>query len=167
MTTGRRRRCGWLDLVVVRYSNILNGFTSIALTKLDILDTFEEIKIGVAYKLNGNPLDTFPADLKTLAEVEVEYITLPGWKTDISNCRTFDSLPVNAQNYVRKIEELGQVKGKEREREREKKQNRNKTRGKFIYFNFSNHFIYSIYNYIYLYTYHTHIHSSMDWCWTG
>lgn len=110
VTTGRRRRCGWLDLVVVRYSNILNGFTSIALTKLDILDTFEEIKIGVAYKLNGNPLDTFPADLKTLAEVEVEYITLPGWKTDISNCRTFDSLPVNAQNYVRKIEELGQVK---------------------------------------------------------
>ncbi|NXE22309.1 PURA2 synthetase, partial [Ardeotis kori] len=108
VTTGRKRRCGWLDLVLLRYAYMINGFTALALTKLDILDVFPEIKIGVAYKLDGEIIPHFPANQEVLNKVEVQYETLPGWDTDISNARTFDELPVNAQNYVRFIEmELG------------------------------------------------------------
>ncbi|NWH90034.1 PURA2 synthetase, partial [Aegithalos caudatus] len=108
VTTGRKRRCGWLDLVSLRYVYMINGFTALALTKLDILDVFPEIKIGVAYKLDGEIIPHFPANHEVLNKVEVQYETLPGWVTDISNARTFDELPVNAQNYVRFIEmELG------------------------------------------------------------
>eukprot|EP00127_Corallochytrium_limacisporum_P003814 Clim_evm28s153 gene=Clim_evmTU28s153 len=106
VTTGRRRRCGWLDLVVVNYTSMVNGYTAIMLTKLDVLDSFEDIKIGVAYKLDGRNLESFPADLDLLAKVDVEYITLPGWKTSTQECRTWDSLPPNAKAYVKKIEEL-------------------------------------------------------------
>ncbi|RKP06966.1 Adenylosuccinate synthetase [Thamnocephalis sphaerospora] len=106
VTTGRRRRCGWLDMVVVRYSTMINGYTSINLTKLDVLDQLEEIKIAVAYHLNGTRLASFPADLHELEKVEVEYETLPGWKQDISACRTFESLPENARRYVLRIEQL-------------------------------------------------------------
>uniref|UniRef100_A0A8C9FML0 Adenylosuccinate synthetase n=1 Tax=Pavo cristatus TaxID=9049 RepID=A0A8C9FML0_PAVCR len=112
VTTGRKRRCGWLDLVQLRYAYMINGFTALALTKLDILDVFPEIKVGVAYKLEGEVIPHFPANHEVLSKVEVKYETLPGWDTDISNARTFDELPVNAQNYVRFIEmELG-VPGK-------------------------------------------------------
>ncbi len=83
-TTGRKRRCGWLDLVVLKYSHMINGYTSLNLTKLDVLDQLEEIKIGVAYNYNGVVLDSFPADLSILSQVEVVYETLPGWKADIS-----------------------------------------------------------------------------------
>ena len=108
VTTGRKRRCGWLDLVQLRYAYMINGFTALALTKLDILDVFPEIKVGVAYKLDGEVIPHFPANHEVLSKVEVKYETLPGWDTDISNARTFDELPVNAQNYVRFIEmELG------------------------------------------------------------
>ncbi|NXW19708.1 PURA2 synthetase, partial [Circaetus pectoralis] len=108
VTTGRKRRCGWLDLVLLRYAYMINGFTALALTKLDILDVFPEIKVGVAYKLDGEIIPHFPANQEVLNKVEVQYETLPGWDTDISNARTFDELPVNAQNYVRFIEmELG------------------------------------------------------------
>ncbi|NWV33711.1 PURA2 synthetase, partial [Grantiella picta] len=108
VTTGRKRRCGWLDLVSLRYVYMINGFTALALTKLDILDVFPEIKVGVAYKLDGEIIPHFPANHEVLNKVEVQYETLPGWVTDISNARTFDELPVNAQNYVRFIEmELG------------------------------------------------------------
>ncbi|XP_004344412.1 adenylosuccinate synthetase isozyme 2 [Capsaspora owczarzaki ATCC 30864] len=110
VTTGRKRRCGWLDLVVVKYAHMINAFDGIALTKLDILDSFETIKIGVAYKHKGALLDAFPGNLAVLGEVEVEYIEMPGWKCDISGVRQFSALPVNAQNYVRKIEELSGVK---------------------------------------------------------
>uniref|UniRef100_A0A8C4VG47 Adenylosuccinate synthetase n=1 Tax=Falco tinnunculus TaxID=100819 RepID=A0A8C4VG47_FALTI len=108
VTTGRKRRCGWLDLVLLRYAYMINGFTALALTKLDILDVFPEIKVGVAYKLDGEIIPHFPANQEVLNKVEVQYETLPGWDTDISNARTFNELPVNAQNYVRFIEmELG------------------------------------------------------------
>lgn len=106
VTTGRPRRCGWLDLVMLKYSTMINGFTSIALTKLDILDEFDEVKIGMAYSIDGKKIDYFPASQSALAKVEVEYITLPGWKQSTTGARSFDSLPENARNYVLKIEEL-------------------------------------------------------------
>eukprot|EP00794_Sanderia_malayensis_P020014 gene20014-21975_t len=105
-TTGRPRRCGWLDLVVVKYAHMLNGFTSIALTKLDVLDDLDELKIGVAYKRNGECLPSFPANMDMLAEVEVEYITLPGWKKAIKDARKFEELPTNAQDYVKKVQDV-------------------------------------------------------------
>ncbi|KAJ3414707.1 hypothetical protein HDV05_006144 [Chytridiales sp. JEL 0842] len=106
VTTGRKRRCGWLDVVVLRHSNLVNGYTSLNITKLDILDQLPEIKIGVAYTHNGVTFENFPADLGVLAESKVVYETLPGWMTDISKCRTFEELPVNAQKYVKRVEEL-------------------------------------------------------------
>ncbi|CAG8480115.1 5027_t:CDS:10 [Ambispora leptoticha] len=104
-TTGRKRRCGWLDLVVLKYSTLINGYTSINLTKLDVLTNLPEIKIATAYLLNGKPLESFPADLDELENIDVCYETLPGWETDISKCRHFKDLPINAQRYVKKIEE--------------------------------------------------------------
>jgi adenylosuccinate synthase len=104
VTTGRKRRCGWLDLVVVKYSHMINHFTSLALMKLDILDTFDEIKVGVDYKLAGKSLPSFPADQSILKNVDVEYMTFPGWKQSIEHCSAFEELPVNAQYYVKTIE---------------------------------------------------------------
>ncbi|KAI9190145.1 Adenylosuccinate synthase [Blastocladiella emersonii ATCC 22665] len=108
VTTGRKRRCGWLDMVVLNYSHAINGYTSINLTKLDVLDQLPEVKIGVKYTHTptGEVLDSFPADLKFLSECEVTYETFPGWMTDITKVRKWDDLPVNAQKYVRRIEEL-------------------------------------------------------------
>ncbi|MES1908154.1 MAG: hypothetical protein MHM6MM_001139 [Cercozoa sp. M6MM] len=107
-TTGRPRRCGWLDLPVLHYSALVNGYSSINLTKLDVLDECEHVKIAVSYSLDGRTLTRgeIPAELDDLARVEVEYETLPGWKTNISNCNSFDELPVNAQRYVTRVEEL-------------------------------------------------------------
>ncbi|OBZ89767.1 Adenylosuccinate synthetase [Choanephora cucurbitarum] len=104
VTTGRKRRCGWLDLVVVKYSTMINGYTSYNLTKLDILDQLPTIKVAVAYHLDGKRLETFPADLGLLEKVEVEYAELPGWMTDISKCKKFEDLPENAQKYIAFIE---------------------------------------------------------------
>uniref|UniRef100_A0A8C1YRU7 Adenylosuccinate synthetase n=1 Tax=Cyprinus carpio TaxID=7962 RepID=A0A8C1YRU7_CYPCA len=105
VTTGRKRRCGWLDLVLIKYAHMINGFTAIALTKLDILDVLPEIKVGVAYKVDGEIIPHFPANQEVLQKVEVQYETLPGWKTDTSAARTFDELPENAQKYVCYIED--------------------------------------------------------------
>ncbi|SJL12314.1 probable Adenylosuccinate synthetase 1 [Armillaria ostoyae] len=104
VTTGRRRRCGWLDLVVMKHSCLINGYDSLNLTKLDILDDLPEIKVGVKYSVNGNPLEGFPADLELLANVEVEYVTLSGWKTSITSATTYESLPENCKKYVEFIE---------------------------------------------------------------
>uniref|UniRef100_A0AAY4CK87 Adenylosuccinate synthetase isozyme 1 n=1 Tax=Denticeps clupeoides TaxID=299321 RepID=A0AAY4CK87_9TELE len=104
VTTGRKRRCGWLDLVILRYAQMINGFTAIALTKLDILDVLEEIKVGVAYKLNGKRIPHFPANMEVLNKVEVEYETFPGWMTDTSAARKWSDLPPKAQNYIRFVE---------------------------------------------------------------
>jgi len=106
VTTGRPRRCGWFDAVIARYSSMINGFTSVVLTKLDILDTIEEIKIGISYKLDGKELKYMPAAQSQLQRVEVEYVTMPGWKTSIAHTKSFPDLPPNAQAYIRKIEEL-------------------------------------------------------------
>ncbi|KAG8979798.1 hypothetical protein FRB90_007958 [Tulasnella sp. 427] len=104
-TTGRRRRCGWLDLVVLRHSMLINGYDSFNLTKLDVLDALPEIKVGVAYEIDGKALDGFPADLDVLAKATVQYTTLPGWQTPITGCKSFEELPPNCQDYVRFIEE--------------------------------------------------------------
>ncbi|KAI1886408.1 hypothetical protein AGOR_G00213710 [Albula goreensis] len=105
VTTGRKRRCGWLDLVLLRYAHMINGFTALALTKLDILDVLPEIKVGVAYSVEGEPIPHFPANQEVLNRVEVQYETLPGWSSDTSAARTFQELPQNAQSYVRYIEQ--------------------------------------------------------------
>lgn len=111
VTTGRKRRCGWLDLVVLKYTNMINGYTSLALTKLDILDQLKEIKVAVSYSYNGQKLDSFPSSMHVLEKVEVEYLTFEGWMTNISECRTFESLPENARKYVKFIEEFLEVPG--------------------------------------------------------
>lgn len=104
VTTGRKRRCGWLDLVVVKHSHEVNDYTSINLTKLDVLDDFSEIKIATAYKVGGQVIDYFPANLQQLAAVEVIYETMPGWKTPTTKTKTFQDLPENAQAYIKRIE---------------------------------------------------------------
>lgn len=109
-TTGRRRRCGWLDLVVLKHSTLINGYTSFNLTKLDVLDQLSELKIGTAYEVDGKELDYFPADLELVARVQVKYVTLPGWKTSIEACRTWDALPKAAKEYVDFIEKFTGVK---------------------------------------------------------
>jgi adenylosuccinate synthase len=106
VTTGRKRRCGWLDLVVLKYSTMINGYTSINITKLDVLDGFKEIKVGIAYKLNGKTLTSFPEDLHELAKVEVEYETLKGWEQDITKVKSYDDLPENAKLYLEYIEKF-------------------------------------------------------------
>uniref|UniRef100_A0AAY4ALF6 Adenylosuccinate synthetase n=1 Tax=Denticeps clupeoides TaxID=299321 RepID=A0AAY4ALF6_9TELE len=111
VTTGRRRRCGWLDLVLVRYAHMVNGFSAIALTKLDILDTLSEIKVGIGYTVDGKPLPSFPANMDVLTRVSVEYDTLPGWGCSTEGVRSFDELPPQAQGYVRFIEKFLQVPG--------------------------------------------------------
>jgi len=105
VTTGRRRRCGWLDLVVLRHSCLINGYDTLNLTKLDVLDGLDEINIGVAYVVDGHALPAFPADLDILAKVDVEYITVPGWKTRISALRKYEDLPEKCRAYVETIEE--------------------------------------------------------------
>jgi adenylosuccinate synthase len=112
VTTGRRRRCGWLDLVLLRYSHAVNHYTALNLTKLDVLDDFDEIKVAVAYKLpDGTRLDgSYPADAAVLEKLEVEYISLPGWKSNTMGVTKYDDLPANARAYVEYIErEMGGV----------------------------------------------------------
>jgi len=105
-TTGRPRRCGWFDVVAARYAMRINGFSAINLTKVDVLNELSELKIGVAYKCGGNRLTEFPADLSLLENCEIEYITLAGWESDISNARSFAELPENCKNYIQEIEKL-------------------------------------------------------------
>ncbi|KAG8410913.1 Adenylosuccinate synthase [Metarhizium acridum] len=109
-STGRRRRCGWLDLVVVNYSNSINYYTSLNLTKLDVLDTFETIKIAIAYKIDGEELDSYPADLDILNRAEVVYHEMPGWQRPTTNARTYYDLPKAARDYVEYIEKFVGVK---------------------------------------------------------
>ena len=85
---------------------MINGFTALNLSKLDVLDDLDEIKIAVCYKLDGKNLDSFPALLEDLERVEVEYETVPGWKTSFKEVRTWDALPENAKKYVLRLEEL-------------------------------------------------------------
>jgi len=112
VTTGRKRRCGWLDLVLLKYTNMINGFTALCLTKLDTLDELNEIKVATTYKRNGVVLGNFPASVDTMHDIEVEYVTFPGWRgSDTSECRTFKSLPHNAKLYVQFVEQYLGVPG--------------------------------------------------------
>ena len=104
-TTGRPRRCGWLDIPGLRYSMELNGADVIALTKLDVLTGMGDIKVCTSYELDGGKITTWPNDTRTLAEVKPVYETLPGWDDDITEAKTFEELPANAQAYVKYIEE--------------------------------------------------------------
>ncbi|GBE81656.1 Adenylosuccinate synthetase 1 [Sparassis crispa] len=105
-TTGRRRRCGWLDLVVVKYSSFINGYDCLNLTKLDVLDDLAEIKVAVKYVVDGKELAGFPANLELLHKVEVAYVTLPGWKKSIAQVTAFADLPENCKKYISFIEEF-------------------------------------------------------------
>jgi adenylosuccinate synthase len=105
-TTGRARRCGWLDAVAARFSSRVNGLTGAAITRLDILDILPSLKICVAYELDGKKIDYFPGSIAALARCKPIYEEMPGWQTDTTNIRRFDKLPVAARNYVLRIEEL-------------------------------------------------------------
>lgn len=109
-TTGRPRRCGWLDAVILRYAVRVNGLTSMAITKLDVLDQFDTIKICTAYRHKGELLYDFPENLSVLEDCEPVYIEMPGWKQDISSITNFDDLPENTRNYINKVEELAGIK---------------------------------------------------------
>lgn len=104
--TGRPRRCGWLDLVALRYAARINGFTCLAITKLDILTGFKEIKVCNSYKTPAGETSNFPSAIAKLSKVEPIYYTLPGWSEDISGARKFEDLPVNAQKYIEHIEKV-------------------------------------------------------------
>ncbi|KAL3816461.1 hypothetical protein ACHAXA_009886 [Cyclostephanos tholiformis] len=105
-TTGRARRVGWLDIPQMRYSTMINGFTALNLTKLDVLTGLTEVKIGKAYMHDGKIMNTMPSCLKTMSEIEVIYETMPGWTEDISKARNFEDLPENARRYVLRVQEL-------------------------------------------------------------
>lgn len=105
-TTGRPRRCGWFDAVVVQFATRVNGLTGLAVTKLDVLDTLPELRIAIGYELDGEPLDDFPGDLELLTEVRPVYETLPGWQSPTHDARRWEDLPERAQAYLRRIEEL-------------------------------------------------------------
>ena len=103
--TGRRRRCGWLDLVALRYANRINTFTKLFLTKMDILSAFDTIKVGIAYVSENERYDDFPSQQSVLYHCEPVYEELPGWKTDITSIRNYDDLPQEARSYIEYIQE--------------------------------------------------------------
>jgi adenylosuccinate synthase len=105
-TTGRKRRCGWLDTVLLRNAARLNGLTGLVITKLDVLDGLTSLKICTGYEYNGETLDDFPAALKTLEACKPVFETFPGWSEDISGIRKLEDLPKNARHYLDRIEEL-------------------------------------------------------------
>lgn len=102
--TGRRRRTGWLDTVMLRHATRVNSLTDIALTKLDVLDTFDEIKVCVAYRIGGKEVRHYPDTVERLAEVEPVWETLPGWKSSTEGITSFDALPASAQQLVAIVE---------------------------------------------------------------
>jgi adenylosuccinate synthase len=108
-STGRPRRCGWFDSVVVRYANRINGLDALAITKLDVLDELEEIKVCTSYRYRGERVEEFPGELSVLEECEPEYRTLPGWKASTSGITRLADLPKNARRYLESLEELSGV----------------------------------------------------------
>ncbi|CAK9827553.1 Adenylosuccinate synthetase [Anthophora retusa] len=105
VTTNRKRRCGWLDLSLVKFTAMINGYTSICLTKLDILDVLPKIQIGVGYRLNGEEINYFPSSTSDLGKVEVIYEILDGWQSPTEGVRSLEKLPPNARKYIQLIEE--------------------------------------------------------------
>jgi len=104
-TTGRPRRCGWIDIVMLRYAVRVSGITSLALTKLDTLAGLEKIKICTGYKINGKIIEDFPASLEELKMCEPIYEEMEGWSENIQDVRSFEDLPLNAKKYVKRLEE--------------------------------------------------------------
>jgi len=108
-TTGRPRRCGWLDLFALKFSKMVNDLDGLILTKLDVLDEFSEIKVCVGYELDGKLLESFPSTAKELSNVKPIYETLPGWKSKTTGISRFEDLPENAKNFIRFIEDYLEI----------------------------------------------------------
>ena len=108
-TTGRRRRCGWIDIVMLRNAVRLNSLTGLALTKLDVLGGLDEVKICTSYRYRGETIEHFPVSLNVLAECEPVFETISGWKEDISGIRHVDDLPENTRSYLKTIETLAET----------------------------------------------------------
>ncbi len=108
-TTGRRRRCGWLDMVILKNSVRLNSITGLVITKLDVLGGLESLDICTGYEYKGKIMSDFPASLKVLAECKPIYETHPGWSEDISSIRNFEDFPQNTKDYLKRISELAQT----------------------------------------------------------
>jgi len=106
VTTGRARRIGWFDSIAARYSQLVNGFTGLVLTRLDILDEFDSVKVCVGYEVDGKRVDRFPANTGLLARCEPIYEELPGWDQPTASATELSQLPENALAYVKRIEEL-------------------------------------------------------------
>ncbi len=106
VTTGRQRRCGWFDAVIMRYAVQVNGLTDICLTKLDVLSVLETIRICVAYDVDGQIYKTVPSRQADFQRAVPVYEEMPGWKVDISHCRSYEELPVEARNYIEYLEKL-------------------------------------------------------------
>ena len=105
-TTGRPRRCGWFDVVALKYSAMINGIKSIAITKLDVLDDFEKIEVCIGYRIHGKIVQTFPSAPQVLDAVAPIYETFDGWKTPISNITSYPALPANARKYIEAMASL-------------------------------------------------------------
>lgn len=105
-TTGRPRRCGWLDLFALKYSVMINGISNIALTKLDVLDKLNEIKVCVGYTINGKVLNSFPVDMQKFNNIELVYKTFKGWNSDTTNFKSYDEFPIEVKNYIDFIEDF-------------------------------------------------------------
>jgi adenylosuccinate synthase len=108
-STGRPRRCGWYDAVVVRYSVRINGIDTLALTKLDVLDGLPEVKICVGYRTDSSTVSEFPSDLRLLSDAEPQYESLPGWATPTRGITDFAKLPIEAKRYIKRLEEVSGV----------------------------------------------------------
>ena len=102
--TGRRRRTGWVDCVMLRHAGRINSLTELALTKLDILDTFDEVKVCTGYRINGELIHGYPDRSDVLGQVVADYITLPGWKTELRHCRSVNDLPAEARAFITAVE---------------------------------------------------------------
>ena len=109
-TTGRPRRCGWFDGVVMKHASKINGLTQLAVTKLDVLDKLDKIKICVAYKYKGKEIQDFPTDIARLEQCEPVYIEMPGWKKSIKKATDYKELPENAKKYLDKLSEIAGAK---------------------------------------------------------
>ncbi|NMG06151.1 adenylosuccinate synthase [Brasilonema sp. UFV-L1] len=108
-TTGRKRRCGWFDAVIGRYAVRINGMDCLAITKLDVLDELEEIKVCVAYEIDGERCEHFPSNARKFARCRPIYKTMPGWQTSTSDCRSLEELPRQALDYLKFLAELTEV----------------------------------------------------------
>ena len=108
-STGRPRRCGWYDAVVVRYSARINGMDAIALTKLDVLDGLPEVRLCVGYKTSAGVVTEFPADLRLLGDAEPVYETMPGWSVPTKGATRVEDLPAEARRYIKRLEEVSGV----------------------------------------------------------